>query len=357
MFYVCYLLRLIIPLIVLSVNFCYYGYAYHRIESENDAINKKSGCIYLVGEDHTAEDDIIQKHLLKKLALNGRIILALEGELVDFNETLFALEEVKISNINSSLISLKNLFMHMLYKKFVERFGNSLNGKTMMNKEKYSSMFDSPGYMLDSSLKLISSYLHIAILKKHDSQEIAFLKSQSKVKLIDILKKSHFGQDASIMSYIGKNSFYDNFYDNMSDDYKEWYVMFKRIAMYWYNELLVSSIVTKELLIGIKNIIIEFDNLYLAIEKANSEPQLETILIKLNRIDEWVIEQIAMYLRNQIFLKKICTIYESTQDLDKPFFVIVGANHIPFLQEKLSEKGYCVEVNNRTRELLYKNEL
>lgn len=59
-----------------------------------------------------------------------------------------------------------------------------------------------------------------------------------------------------------------------------------------------------------------------------------------------------MDIRNQEFLKNIITHFEKNKDRRLPFYVIVGAAHIPFLVAELEDRGYAVSLNERGQEEL-----
>lgn len=71
---------------------------------------------------------------------------------------------------------------------------------------------------------------------------------------------------------------------------------------------------------------------------------LEMILLDIN--DN--INHVMLDIRNQIFLKNIIDIFENNKSQNKPFYVIVGSAHTPFLYEELIEKGYQVKLKNYT---------
>lgn len=58
------------------------------------------------------------------------------------------------------------------------------------------------------------------------------------------------------------------------------------------------------------------------------------------------IDNIKFNDRNHVFLRNIIQIFEDNKFQEKPFYVVVGAGHAPFLYEKLVKKGYEVRMNN-----------
>lgn len=342
--------------ILLNTVFGCVGYGFNRIKNEKDVIGKELGCIHLIGELHNDENDINQKKLLIELSKSNELILALEGEDKDLNETIFGLEELRINSIGSALMLYVDLFRHMLYKKMISVSGD-INRVSSL-KSGYSKKFRNPEYIFNDNLTIISSYLRIAVFEKRDSKEYAFFESQVKInKLLEVMINYRFGQDASIMNFIGKNTVDDNFYDNISNGPQDFYVLLRRIVAYWKKELTISSIMPNALLLRLKHMLIDFDKLYADIENSKSQHELNEIMVKLTDIQKGIVNQITLDLRNEIFLDKICSAYEKTQNVGKPFFVVVGIDHIPFLEEKLSQKGYRVQVNNRARKYLNRSEL
>lgn len=331
-------------------------YAFKGIKTAQDALNKEAGIIYLVGENHNNKADIKQKELLRKLATQGEIVLALEGLDSNLNETLFGLEETNTNHISASLTSLMDLFRHILYKKMVDTSGSVIIDGELISKGEYSEMFNTPKYQLNGHLKIISSYLKTAILEKRNSDEIVFFQSQAKTnKLVGILLKFQLGLDPSIMNHIGKNSFDDNFYDNMSNDNEDWYFLLRRIASYWQQESIASSIISDQMQVKLVDAIANIDSLYAAIKTSDSLFELKEIMNRLSDISDGVLNDFRMDLRNEIFLNKICAAYESTKDSDKGFYIVVGARHTSFLKEELLKKGYRVEVNDEANEYLRKD--
>lgn len=56
-------------------------------------------------------------------------------------------------------------------------------------------------------------------------------------------------------------------------------------------------------------------------------------------LKECIIFSVAIDERNQIFLKNIVNIFESTKAQGKAFYIVVGVEHTPFLYEKLNSKA------------------
>ncbi len=346
--------------LMLSMSFCSFGYAFDRIKNEKDVVSKKAGVIYLIGEKHDDKDDIKQKSLLKEAAEKDKILLALEGEVEDFGGTLFGLDELNMLSIGNSLNSLIDLYRHMLYKKIVDTVGVAMIDEDLISKEGYSEMFSNPRYTLSCYLKLISSYLKTAVHEKHDPKEIKFFQSQIQSnKLFGVFLKYKLGKDPAIMDFIGENSIDDNFYDNMSDGCQNWYVLLRRIATYWQRELgASSSIMSEALLATLEDIIVTLDKLYSDIDDFHTEFELGIIMDKLGDINTEIVERISLGLRNDIFLFRICSAYEKTKNSNKPFFVVIGNRHVPFLKEELLKKSYPVEINDSgLHACLNKNEL
>lgn len=337
-------------------------HAFPRIENAEDAINKAPGCINLIGEIHHNEDDIKQKNLLKQLAETGQIILALEGSIEDHNNTFFGLEEQNTCYLAGLLEAFMKLFTHMSYKKSLDILNSSkmksveINDAIFELKKSYVPPVSVSKYRLDMFFSLIWDYIETVFVTKVDNEEISLcIQLFKNNKLFKIILE--VDERSSIYKYLGKNSFDDNFFDNMSDKYNDWYIVISRIASYWLSQSTDSSIISSTLLREIKDAVTKCENLYTAIEDAVSFSELAAIREELDKIEDGLLEKLRVDLRNEIFLSKICSAYEKTQDLQKPFFAIVGASHIPFLKEQLAQKGYQVEVNNRSTELLEKTDL
>lgn len=344
-------MRFVISAIFLIINFSSLGYAFYRIESKNDAINKEAGIIYLVGELHNDKDDVNQNSLLIQLANAGQILLATEGQVDDSSETLFGLEELNTRCIAGSLTSLSAFFTHILYKKIVNTFGPVVLDGESFNTKRYHEMNGDPEYNLRCHLWLIYTYLETAVIEQTDPEEVAFFESLQSNKLVATLGKFQLGLDPSIMNYTGKNSFKDNFYDNMSSEYKDWYVLLKRITNYWKAKLTTSSMMSDAISLNLEHIIMEIDDLYVDIENLKNQSELKVTMEKFFRFKR-LTDQITLDLRNEVFLIKICSIYEKIQHSYKPFFVLVGVYHVPFLREGLLKKGYRVAVNDRDTEFI-----
>src|SRR5262249_8819485 len=101
--------------------------AFDAIKTEEDALSKEAGTIYLIGEMHSDQGDIDQKKLLETLAKQRKIVLALEGVAED-SDLLFGLEDALINLFGGSFETLMELFEYFIYKKIVNTAGP---GKTV----------------------------------------------------------------------------------------------------------------------------------------------------------------------------------------------------------------------------------
>lgn len=349
---------LIALVILLSIVFGSLSHAFSRIKNEENAVSKEVGPIYLVGEVHYGEADVYQKNLLTRLAKEGKIILAIEGESVELSETLIGIEELYMNRIASSLVLLRDLFKYILFKKTIDISGSTIINGKMFSKEEYSEVFEDPRYIIPMYLELIFIYMKIALLEKADVEEREFFQSHLESgKLWNIIMK--FGKDPSqsIIDYLGENTFDDNFYENMSSGPRDWYNWLSRITLYLNRKLMPSSIISTSVSAKIESAISEWDRLFITIESAKDSFKLIRAGLKLNEINEEVVDYVSLSLRNEIFLTKICAVYEKTQNLGKPFFVVIGAKHVLALEEELLKKGYRVQINDRTAEILLKSEL
>lgn len=315
-------------------------YAFSHINNESEALSKQHDCIYLIGEKHDELLDIDQKDLLLHLANEEKIILAIEGLSQDENENnnhLFGLEETYMKQIINGL-KYWGFFLFRFQQKKIFEIGIE------------SPFLGADEYDLNFIISIIENYFNDVLLRTKYPKEIQLLIPQlTKNKVLKNIRESKFDRDLIISNFFGKNSIDDNFYNNLTDNYLDWHELFKRIVAYWQNECVTSSCLTSELLFNISNVIIDYENIYTAINHSKDNPSfLVEILLNLLKIHK-KLDKFALELRNEIFLPNICDAFNKTQSSKKPFFVLVGLEHVPYLEKELSKKGYNVKINDKAK--------
>lgn len=324
-------ISLLITLLIPSV------YGFGRIRNAGDALSKELNVIHLIGEYHDLKQDINQKNLLKKIANNGKIILGLEGLLEEegreFHATIFGIEESSSNDLSFSFLNLVSLCIHAWYK------SSANHGYAHQYK------FSTPD--LQTILNKIGNYL-ILIFQNQDPDEILFFQtqiSQNRV-LINLWQaiqedlEGTFNGHGSIYRHIGKNSINDNFFDNLSNNNHEWLILLKQVVQYF---ITLNSL--EEETKNLHEVLSELNNLYEETEVCSDHLKLKQIIDRLLTIRNVEGTRLLVFLRNKVFLNNIRRAFNEKKHLDKPFFVIVGAEHVAFLKRNLINQGFVVAVN------------
>lgn len=340
--------KLITTIGLLATFFVSSIYGFERIMSEEEALSKEEEVVYVIGEVHNNKRDIFQKTMLKQLAEEGKIILGLEGENRDWERpptsTAFGLEEPFWLNGSVALSNLIDLFDYTAWKKFVS-FENLSNEDDM-----YSKMIsvEEQKHRMKLMLKNIQEYLKVAVLIKKDPKEVSFFSmqvSKNNRVLMNIANALYENEEAFddydgdfYKKHLGRNSIDDNFYNKLSRNSDEWFVLIKRMGQYF-----IKNISDKVMQKRLNSVLSKLSKFYKEIEEAKDVSEIPFERLRGIRIRE--IDPLILGLRNEVFLKNIQQAYNEKKHLKKPFFVIVGRGHVPFLRRELMARGFEVVVN------------
>lgn len=309
-------------------------------------LNEDRKIIHLIGEDHehpTSKE--LEKKLMKKAEAN-QIILAQEGIILEplMESIVFGIEE-KYSFI---FVGALKFYIELIQYKIIK---NIIPSDSSLDIEQLKDFFSPP-------LKKIRTmyYLFENMDGHYDSLYIKNAKIM--VEFFNWFKLNEEARDRKFSSLIKNHSFEKPFFLNMHDYFAEWIDMFQHMI----------DICAKEMVHQNKQIFLnKLDRLtkdITRIQDTMDDKNSALFLADLAKIQSYLIElndEITLNYRNKIFLNNIISVFESTKTQKKPFYVIVGAAHAPFLYRELKRGGYEVELNDLARkfamESLNKNDL
>lgn len=323
------------------------------------------GIIHLIGETHTDSQDISQKNLLETLANEGKLILGLEGKSQEVGQEIdspiFGLEDRLIYDLSTALDNIIYLVFHATFKRAV-----AIDCvPDFYTRDNYSDTFANNDHRLSLALSTISHYLS-DVFEKEDLEEIQFISSEIAYNKVlinykearDKEKRGMLKFEESMFKYLGSNQFDDNFYDNLSNGkLMDWNVLFNRHIDYLLKKHEVDAKTREDISAALDIMNGSFIQLKHFTNDPNDHFNLEEIFERLVDVKEGVSNNLQSHSRNQSFLDNIKKQFSKKRDLNKPFFVIVGADHVPYLKEQLSAQGIPVFVNDETYDYSEKSEL
>lgn len=300
--------------------------------------------IHIVGESHVDPICIEFKNRLINKARNNKIILALEGDefkLVDSN--IFGIEEKTLHKFAISLLLYQQPILHKIW---VNSKKSELNSdlKGILDKSFINASGNGPITNFQSIYTLLVS------LQSDDNEYINDIWNRNPEIMESLLEFSLNKNIQKRNRELTKgHSLEKPFFLNIHPDISLWIDFLKDLShlsciKVMENEGHISQNIIDELLIYKK----DFED-FANMETEIVLQKLDSLKLLLDNLKDCFYSSIAVNIRNQIFLKNIISIFESTKSQKKPFYIIVGAAHTPFLYEELKLKGYEIKLNNRAQ--------
>lgn len=307
----------IIGLLILSIN--------HLVLGNSNSHN----IIYLIGEIHNDPKCIKFKEQLKQEAISTNIILALEGiwlgqEYMYFEESInnsniFGIEEKNAYKLTETFY----LYPYILLQSLIEKY------------DSYKSQAKKAKNELSSSERILEM---ISFLVCHDYGFDSLNKGNEEVLSslwefiykYDLYTGNRREKIAKIVNaYSSERPFLLSIYPHID----AWINLYKDTIDLYYDYI------TKE------NQQIIASELRYPLFKASKD----MILNPFGKASD-IFYNDMVNIRNHIFLKNIISIFENNKAQNKPFYVVVGVAHTPFLYKELKEKGYEVKLNDHAQE-------
>lgn len=358
----------------LIYNLCANDFCYH---------NKDENVIHLIGEDHIDQECIKLRNFLKNESNSENIILALESIFSNQKEgRIHGIEEGNLYILSNAwsiykylvLYKITHNFMNLdkepsgwtwlhdmyltLYKSMQEAIGQS--------KEKIDFLELCPSYHFDIDnefdhlFSIVNYAKNFQELHLNNKEILDVFESFNIFQIIDFIKNlKQNGQQVSNneeenIVFLIKAKKFNEFmkieskeprFLRLHDNIFQWINLFKDIVVIYLQENYQKGIITLDLMNqGIACV----DQLqkYVEIDLEKNPDAISSIKEEYKLKFNVLWKELTMVLRDQAFLKNIINIFENNKYHKKPFYVIVGALHIPFLYEELMSHGYTVELND-----------
>lgn len=296
--------------------------------------------IHLVGESHIDPTCIEFRNRLINKARNNKIILALEGNAFGMvHSNIFGIEEKALHSFVISLLLYQQSILHKIWINckqsefnsdlkcmLAECFIDATGGDPLNN---FRSIFTA----LDSLQSEDNKYINDIWNKNPEISNflLQFDLNKNTEKEIHALTKGH--------------SLEKPFFLKIHPDLSLWMDFVKGLThlscvKVMENEDHIPQSIIDQLTIYKK----DFEE-YANMESEMVFQKLDSLKLLLDNLKECIIFSVAIDERNQIFLKNIINIFESTKGQEKAFYIVVGAKHTPFLYEELKLKGYEIKLN------------
>ncbi|PWU06942.1 MAG: hypothetical protein C5B43_01055 [Verrucomicrobia bacterium] len=323
---------LIIPGIILL--------SYFNLFAVESDINKEPNTIHLIGEIHDDKECIKFKDALKKDANDEKIILALEGW--GFREdnknheccNVFGIEDLQIVCMNEAF---DGYIAFNFYKSMQD----------LINEE------DILGDILEDFLTITQKRLD-----RFSDPESALMSYITGDHPHSDLLKNFCDANNSLMDWIAckkanqlnkKQLFRTPDFLKVCEDISLWIDLFKDITHSFLHTIVQKKTISQLMQNEIISYMTKFEE-YAIMDLEKRRNLLLTLINDHDKAFNFMVDSLCFGLRNPIFLKNIISIFENNKSQEKPFYVIIGAGHAPFLYKELKQQGYNIEFNNLAAE-------
>lgn len=307
--------------------------------SSSNAQHTHPPTIHLIGEQHQNKRCIETKNNLKKLAANNSIILALEGlsyQSPEKSPNIYGLEDPLIQKLitNSQLLTI--FLMHAVIQDLSQY---PLNEKLIhQQKEIIYNFFIHIETRLDDLIYAITDTISV---------ETTSIYQNNQELLTDIKNKilTPLSQNTNIIPTLLENHSLDNpFFLNINDNIFLWITLFIDTTNYYLN--ITQDQVPQEFINYFKNFNNEANNYFKQTNQPKKLTHIYVFIHQLYNLFNLIDNELIYNLRNTIFLKNTLTLLQSLNLSEKPFYLIVGTNHIPFLYKSFIDLSYNTEIND-----------
>lgn len=311
---------------------------YNLFADSSFCISNNHNTIHIIGEHHSDENCQKLQNRLQEEAMSGRIILAEEGRSFgDINQNnIFGINDDKLHLFQRAFSLYIDFALYKIIQDIIVNGDNS-EVKAQLNLIKsYLQFFNSPAKDILSGINGSLQNIHkLTILLSNQEILQSFVKSHI-YPTINFEKINQINENHSLET---------PFFLNICEDISQWMNLLKDIT----TDLLLQSVQNEE----VSNQVITFITLfeeYVGIDIDNKINRFPTIMTDYVKYKQFDVEHIVFDLHNPVFLDNIINIFESNKSQEKPFYVIVGNGHTPFLNKELSQRGYTVKLNDIAEE-------
>lgn len=295
--------------------------------------DKDPQIIHLIAENHLDPQSIKYKKHLEAKALNKEIILAEEGGFFNTeNEYIFGIEDK-----NTYILTFAwDLYHGFALYKIAERIENEV----LADGTKRGAVIQlSPSRALRNMLMCLN--LNTIYDKIYQDNKQIMVKIG---KLYLLRKNQPLDYQNTIDLLANNHSANTPFFLTIDDNLSAWFNLFKDIVNTCYNDAANENQISPHVTNQITSLMTNVEHC-LKLNPTTQRNKILTasmdIMTQFNDLDQ----EITLNQRNHIFLRNIISIFENNQSQEKPFYVIIGLDHSPFLYEQLKQKGYQVELN------------
>lgn len=300
-----------------------------------DLSSNDNNLIRLIGEYHSNPVCINYKNQLLKAEEDKKIILALEGMFFEkkTGSTLFGIEEQYTLFLATAGEYYLNFILYQIIQNM--RSFKDEGWPPIINalENRFNAFFSPPENNLLRMYRFFIGFIY------NGDKEDPIYRQISKIV-------GRIGDEKNALKLAEGHSYESPFFLNINMDIAEWVNLFKYVINLCCQELILKNEqISTRTLNEVITLVVRMQ------EYANiiDDKKLNEILpVAIKDIFSFgnIINNIRLHHRNQIFLKNIISIFEENKAQKKPFYVIIGVAHAPFLYEELTAKGYRVMLND-----------
>lgn len=319
----------------LICNLCANDFCYFK---ETDVIN-------LIGEAHYNEECQKFKNFLKKEARNENLILILEGnEFVESENLIFGLEEYVITNLTEAWLFYQHFALYKILQDIV------CCGKEQFTPQIKDIIHD---FELDINGKIFydNESVWMLMLRILSYPKLFDIISSNNHEIIKVLKNKIL--DASDRELLKETANKKHIFLHLHDDVSKWITLWKDIFEFYLQENFEKEQISLDLQKQGLQCMAQFQK-YIEMEPDALRNEVLNIRKDYSKCINEFAFNLILNLRNRIFFKNIVSIFENNKWRKKPFYVIVGSAHTPFLYEELRQQGYNIKLNARAQEAVDK---
>lgn len=310
--------------------------------------------IHLIGESHSNQKCIEYRDQLINEAQNQEIILALEGEFNKeenvFGGNTFGIEEIYAYNLSFALILHLQVILHKIWSKTITLEVVDKHYHTNILKLTYNGLVNDPQADLSNIFILINRLGNLDNIKRMMTRNPEIMNW-----FISFYKLYHNQEEVNIaIKELTKNHSPEHpYFLNINSNISAWNRFAKDLLVFYCKRAIQEN---EDIAPTINQINTLLENVE---EYANLEAQelIKTYIFTGSPYAHYqdVIDLLTIDERNKIFLKNTISIFENNKSQEKPFYIIVGREHIPFLYKQLKHNGYHVELNDMTHKYTAEN--
>lgn len=303
----------------------------------SDDPSTKPNTIILIGEDHYDPEHIKVKEDFFGLARANEIILVLENRgFGEIEPNVFGIEDISVHSFTIALEDYSNLMMYKIMTTCPISI-STIEAIKVYKQKKFVEDFSPPEMIFKVMISIIGT-VALDLFKKHPDilQKFYVLN-----KLQNTVPEKY---KSKLLELVQGHSYEKPFFLKVHNNIIHWLALYKEMAGHFLRQVEEDRRISFEKISEWRGYIEGIEKY----EKMSAE-ELSRVMKGAEDTTEFPFEnytyEISVDIRNQIFIDNIASLFEQYNLKEKPFYVIVGLSHIPFLYTKLEEKGYTVMMN------------